>query len=436
MAEHKPHLPVKQSKEYRMARYSTLKHVALSAITWDPASPAEWVNDHIVLAHATSNAYLITGDEGDVVINTGVVNQGARIREKFEELIGRKLKVAKIVFTQSHPDHTGGWEVFADPGVELYGQRNFGQICAERRLLGGFFYPRQHRVLSAMMPPGAPANIWSATPDPAPLTTFADEMEFTCSSRTYRLITLSSGETLDSLAVWLPEEKTVFTGNWAGAIHRALPNFYTARGDRDRSIPAWLADCDKLLALHPELLITGHEQPIAGYAQIAADLGKVRAAVQFIHDQTVAGMVAGTDLPTIQQTLELPAELEPRNGRCEPHWIARSVWEEYTGWFRHERTSELYAMPQSAVWPELVDMAGGADKVADKARAHLPGEPVKALHLIEMAVGVAPQSRVVREVELAVYEALLEGTGGRAFDLIGWLEGRIAAAEAALAEAG
>jgi len=42
----------------------------------------------------------------------------------------------------------------------------------------------------------------------------------------------------------------------------------------------------------------------------------------------------------------------------------------------------------------------------------------------------------VREVELAVYEALLEGTGGRAFDLIGWLEGRIAAAEAALAEAG
>jgi len=74
--------------------------------------------------------------------------------------------------------------------------------------------------------------------------------------------------------------------------------------------------------------------------------------------------------------------------------------------------------------------------VADKARAHLPGEPVKALHLIEMAVGVAPQSRAVREVELAVYEALLEGTGGRAFDLIGWLEGRIAAAEAALAEAG
>jgi len=256
------------------------------------------------------------------------------------------------------------------------------------------------------------------------------------SSRFIRLISISAGETIDSLAIWLPAEKAVFTGNWAGAIHRALPNFYTPRGDRDRSIPGWLADCDKLLALEPELLITGHEQPIVGNAQIAADLGKVRAAVQFIHDHTLAGMVAGTDLPTIQQTLRLPAELEPRDGRCEPHWIARSVWEEYTGWFRHERTSELYAMPQSAVWPELVDMAGGAEKLAEKARAHLPAEPVKALHLIEMAVGVAPASRPVREVELAVYEALLEATGGRAFDLIGWLEGRIATTEAALAEAG
>ena len=418
-----------------MPKYSTRQHLVLPIVTWDEARPSEWINDHIAMVHATSNAYVVTGDDGDVVINTGTAAQGAAIREKFEAVIGRKLKVAKIVFTQSHPDHTGGWEAFADPGVELYGQRNFGQICAERHMLGGFFGPRNHRVLSAMMPPGTSHN-WFSTPDPAPLTTFADEMEFTCSGRTYRLITLSSGETLDSLAVWLPEEKTVFTGNWAGAVQRALPNFYTARGDRDRSIPTWLADCDKLLALHPELLITGHEQPVAGHAQIAADLGKVRAAVQFIHDQTVAGMVAGTDLPTIQQALELPVELEPRNGRCEPHWIARSVWEEYTGWFRHERTSELYAMPQSAVWPELVDMAGGADKVAEQARAHLPGEPVKALHLIEMAVGVAPQSRAVREVELAVYEALLEATGGRAFDLIGWLEGRIAAAETALAEAG
>jgi len=418
-----------------MPKYSTRQHLVLPIVTWDEARPPEWINDHIAMVHATSNAYVVTGDDGDVVINTGTAAQGAAIRAKFEALIGRKLKVAKIVFTQSHPDHTGGWEAFADPGAALYGQRNFSQICAERHMLGEFFGPRNQRVLSAMMPPGTPSHNWFSTPDPAPLTTFADELEFTCSGRTFRLITMSSGETLDSLAVWLPADKAVFTGNWAGAVQRALPNFYTARGDRDRSIPTWLADCDKLLALEPELLITGHEQPVVGHAQIRADLGKVRDAVRYIHDHTVAGMTAGTDLPTIQQSLELPAALAPRDGRCEPHWIARSVWEEYTGWFRHERTSELYAMPPSAVWPEMVEMAGGAEQVAAKARAHLPGEPVKALHLIEMAVGAAPDSRAVREVQLAVYEALLDATGGRAFDLIGWLEGQISDTQAALVAA-
>lgn len=418
-----------------MARYSTRTHHMPALIAWDPARPAEWINDHIAMAHATSNAYLVTGAAGDVVINTGLINQGERIREKFEELVGRPLNVAKILFTQSHPDHTGGWAAFAGPGTELIGQRMFHQIYAERDMLGQFFVPRNAAVLEGLRPPGAPPFQWFAVPEPQPLTTFADELAFTCSGRDWRLVTMSAGETLDSLAAWLPAEKTVFTGNWAGAIHGALPNFYTPRGDRARSVPGWLQQCAALLAEEPELLITGHEQPIAGKQRIAAELGKVRAAVQFIHDHTVAGMQAGTRLPEILAALALPAELTPRDGRCPPHWIARAVWEEYAGWFRQEQTSELYPTPQRAIWPELAELAGGPERLAERARTHLPGAPEQALHLVEIAVGVAPRSRVVREAEIAVLEALLEATGGGPFDLIGWLEGRLKSAETALAAA-
>lgn len=250
-----------------MTQYRTLDHPILGIIGWDPARPAEWINDHIAVAHATSNAYVVTGDEGDVVINTGTAQQGARIREKFEELLGRPLNVRVLVFTQSHPDHTGGWQAFAGPETRIFGQQTFGQLCAERKMLGRFFMPRNAAVLAAMIPPGVDHK-WFDTPDPAPMTTFADELEFTCSGRDYRLVSMDSGETLDSLAVWLPAEKTVFTGNWAGAIHGALPNFYTARGDRHRSVPAWLRHFDALLAQAPELLITGHEYPIRGLAPI------------------------------------------------------------------------------------------------------------------------------------------------------------------------
>jgi alkyl sulfatase BDS1-like metallo-beta-lactamase superfamily hydrolase len=426
-------------KEVDMSQYSTLNHIVLPMIAWDPARPAERINDHILMAHATSNAYVVTADEGDVVINTGTAQQGARIREKFEQLLGRPLKVAKIIFTQSHPDHIGGWQAFAGPDTEMIGQRMFGQICAERKMLGGFFGPRNTRILAAMIPPNTAKNPgtahnWFDTPDPAPLATFADELEFTLGGRLFRLLSISSGETLDSLAVSIPAEGVVFTGNWSGAIFGALPNFYTARGDRDRSIPGWLKECDRLLALEPTLLITGHEQPIAGKGEIAARLGKLRDLIRHIHDHTVKGMNAGATLPEIQGSLVIPPDLTPRDGRCEAHWIARSVWEEYAGWFRHERTSELYATPASAVWPEVVAMAGGAAALAERAQGHLAaGDIEKALHLIEMAVTAEPRNRQALETELAIHEALVERTGGRIFDLLGWLEGRIMATRAALA---
>jgi alkyl sulfatase BDS1-like metallo-beta-lactamase superfamily hydrolase len=147
-------------------------------------------------------------------------------------------------------------------------------------------------------------------------------------------------------------------------------------------------------------------------------------------------MTSGATLPEIQAAIRLPEDLAPRDGRCPPHWIARSVWEEYAGWFRQERTSELYPTPPSAVWPEVVTMAGGPAAIAERALAHLKdGAPEKALHFIEMAVVAAPSDQSVRTAELAILDALADDTQGRVFDLLGWLEGRIMAARRALHEA-
>jgi len=416
-----------------MTQFRTLDHIVLPIIAWDPERPAEWINDHVAMVHATSNAYVVTGRDGDVVINTTSANQAPRARAKFEALLGGRYAPVKVIFTQSHPDHIGGWRTFGGDTAELIGQAMFSRICAERKMLAAFFAPRNANVLAAMIPPGTPDLGWFTTPDPEPLTTFGDEMAFTAGGRQYQLLSMPSGETLDALAVWLPEERIVFTGNWAGAVYGALPNFYTARGDRDRSIPGWLEDCDRLLALEPEVLITGHEQPIIGAGHIRATLGKVRDAVRYIHDETVRGMTSGATLPEIQAAMRLPEDLTPRDGRCPPHWIARSVWEEYAGWFRQERTSELYPTPPSAVWPEVVAMAGGPAAIAERALIHLKdGAPEKALHLIEMAVAAAPFDHSVRQTELAILDALADGTQGRIFDLLGWLEGRIMAARKAL----
>ena len=416
-----------------MTKFRTLDHPMIAMIRWDPQRPAEWINDHIAMVHAISNAYVVTTGDGDVVINSGTEQQGTRIREKFEELLGRRLDIRKLIFTQNHTDHIGGWRAFADPQTDIVAQQMTRQLVGERKMLTNFFTRRYANVIASLM---TGANKQVGTPEilPENLTSFDEDLSFVQGSRQFLLKRLWAGETLDSIAVWLPEERTVFTGNWAGAIHGALPNFYTARGDRQRSVPGWLTQCQDIVAQEPQLLITGHEQPIEGKAQIRSDLMKVHDAVRYLHDETVKGMDAGKTLPDMMQQITLPDHLTPRDGRCPAHWIVRAVYEEYAGWFRHERTSELYPTPQSAIWPDVVAAMGGAEPVALRAKDELDsGKPERALHFIEMAVSAAPSNRLVREVEMTVLEALADRTEGRIFDLLGWLEGRIVAAQRALA---
>lgn len=417
-----------------MSNYSTANHSVLGSIAWLPEAPAERINDHMLMSRSTSNSYLIHSDDGDVVINTGTSYQGLRTRERFEQLLGRELNVQHILFTQSHPDHIGGWSAFVNEQTQTHVQKEFKRICAERDMLASYFQPRAVRALHSMTPKPEHVAAWYAdTRKPEPLTCFADRDEFSCGGQDYQLFSVPSGETLDALIVWMPAQKTVFTGNFLGAIQGALPNFYTARGDRQRSVGRFFEDIDLLISLQAETLITGHDEPIIGQDTVYRYLCKIRDAVRYIHDETIKGMNEHKSLWQLMASIQLPADLQPKAGRCPVSWIVRAFWEEYTGWFRCELASELYASPPQSIWPELAQLAGGVDALLVSAQQHLQqGDVHKALHFVEIAIAAEPQTRRVREVELAVLEQLIEVNGGQHFDELGWLESAVSLAKQAI----
>jgi alkyl sulfatase BDS1-like metallo-beta-lactamase superfamily hydrolase len=189
---------------------------------------------------------------------------------------------------------------------------------------------------------------------------------------------------------------------------------------------------ERVRDLEPAIHVPGHGAPIVGAARVRKDLQKAIDAVRFIHDRTVEGMNRGTDLWTLMRDVRLPPDLELQPGRCPARWLVRSVWEDYAGWARMESTTELYAVPPSAVWLELAALAGGANVLVERAERHLEeDEPLHAIHLTDMVLAVDPGNRAAMVARLRAHEALLDAATD-SFDELGYLETEVSRAQAAL----
>jgi glyoxylase-like metal-dependent hydrolase (beta-lactamase superfamily II) len=375
----------------------------------------------IFMSRGISNSYLVTTDEGDVLINTGMYFEAGEIKRRFRAVSRSPLRV--IVLTQGHSDHVGGWSQFDAPGVETIAQANHGDVREYWRRLQPFYTRRTMRLWARDV-----ANVDRSyqPPEPVVTTAFIDAHAFALGGRRFELYSTPGGETTDSLVVWLPEDRTVFTGNLMGPLFGHVPNLYTVRGDKYRSGIAYIHALDRVLGLQPDVLITGHGEPVRGAEEIQRRVRQVRDATAYVRDQTIEGMNAGADLWTLMREVTLPPELDIPQGHGKVPWIVRSTWEEHVGWFRFESTTELYDVPPAAVWAELTAMAGGPAALTAHAQAHLDaGRPLHALHLTDMVLADQPASAPALAVKLGALELLLAATGRENFSEVRWLEAEI-----------
>lgn len=394
----------------------------------DAAQEAVAINDHIFMARAVSNSYLVTTSDGDVLINTGMPHQGEEIKARFARVSGNPVRT--IVLTQGHIDHIGGWNCFHRPGVSTIAQANFGDVREYWTRLTAFITGRTGKLWAR----DRDSRINPATfpPEPVPTVTFVDSHSFTMGERRFELYSTPGGETTDSLVVWLPDERTAFTGNLTGPLFGHVPNLYTVRGDKIRSAIAFIHSVDRVLALEPELLITGHGEPIRGAEQIRRQLTRIRDATAYLRDKTFEGMNAGLDLWTLMGRISLPPELALPQGHGKVPWIVRAIWEEHVGWFRYESTTELYDVPPSTIWAEVAELAG-TDALVARAESHLAaGRPLQALHFTGIALARDPAHEPALLAKLGAHRVLLERSGRENFSEVRWLESEIRDTEEAL----
>ncbi len=388
-----------------------------------PASMPEAlrINDFIHASHGLSNSYLVSTGDGRVVINTGMGFEAPVHKRNYDAVDPSPTRY--IILTQGHVDHVGGVDLFREPGTEVIAQSGNQLYQSEdarlrqaRQRRSIFAFARAIAKASAKPSTGGPPPVQSA---PVPTITFDERYDFELGGLRFQLHAVPGAETNESLVVWLPQHRILFTGNLFGALWGHIPNLVTIRGDRYRDSLVIIDAIQHVIDLEPELILYGHHDAIEGKQLIRDELERLREALRFVHDRTVEHMNAGKDVWTAMREIVLPPELDVGEGYGMVRWDVRAIWETYLGWFHQQSTTELYATPAASVHADLVELAG-ADTIAQRARAKLDaGELLEALHLAEVVLDAQPDHGAALEVAIDVHEQLDQGSEN--FWLSSWL---------------
>ncbi len=394
------------------------------------------IGDLVYQATGIANTHLIPTSEGNVIFDTGLAIQAAKQKKVLEEAAGPGV-VSHVILSHSHQDHVGGVGLWVDDDTEVIAHTEFPEEQRYLKELEPYLWKRNRRLFP-WLPEAPPASGLLEFGRVAPNVFVAGEesLAFEQGGIRFEVIPTPGAEGADNVCLWLPEQKILLSGDFFGPIFPQFPNIFTMRGEKTRKPIEYIRSLDRLIALEPEIVIPSHLEPVHGREQIRAAMIRMRDAVQYVHDQTVAGMNAGKTVYQLMEEIQLPPELELSQIHGRVSWGVKSIWEYYATWFHHDSTTELYPVPVRSLYPELAELAG-PDSLTALGRRHLEaGEPVESLHFVEIVLEGNPGSRPALELRRDALMQLLvraKETHENAFEL-GWLDSRLKETRARLAE--
>jgi alkyl sulfatase BDS1-like metallo-beta-lactamase superfamily hydrolase len=376
-------------------------------------------------SRGVGNSYLITTSDGDVLVNAGTLADARRGRELFNQVSKRPIRY--IILTQSHANQYGGLEIYKTEENQVIAHRIYLKDRHYSDALSAHYQRGSRRIFGQIT-----GSVESMVPtrEVAPDVLIGDQHAFALGERQFELLWTPGGETRSALIVWLPNERIALVGNLFGPLFGNHPNLNTLRGDKPRSALEFIDSARRVRALKPEILLTGHEE-IRGAEHIDREITRIIDSVQWVHDRTVQGMNEGVDVRTLMRQITTPPELTLTEEYGKVAWNVRAIWHEYTGWFDPARgTAELYSVPAASIAPALVDLIGGLDRLVERASEFvIRGKPLEALHLLDIALGVEPNSATARVTKRQALQALLRESDGKNLWERMWITSEIRALE-------
>jgi alkyl sulfatase BDS1-like metallo-beta-lactamase superfamily hydrolase len=351
------------------------------------------------------NATAVRTDAGLVLVDTGsreTASQTLAALRRWDD-----SPVHTVIYTHGHIDHTWGARLL-DQEADARGIAR-PRIIAHRNVLYRFDrYDATHGLNSLVMgrqfnQPGYTFPEGHRRPDEV----YDDVLALMVGGVRIELFH-GRGETDDATFVWLPEPRVLASGDF---VIWVFPNAGNPRKVQ-RFGPDWAAALRRMQVLKPEVLIPGHGPVISGEARAAQVLGDGAEVLERLTGQTLELMNKGSSLDDILHAVSAPAELlaKPylRPTYDDPEFVVRNIWHLYAGWF-DGNPAHLKPAPATELAAELASLAGGADKLAQRAAVLAEGGRTRlAAHLAELAGTASPQDRAIQATRASVYKRCAE----------------------------
>ena len=140
-----------------------------------------------------------------------------------------------------------------------------------------------------------------------PTLTFNGKMTLWLGKLEVQLLQLGRGHTKGDTVVWLPQERTLFSGD--------LVEFDATPYAGDAYFKDWPRTLENVAALKPLALVPGRGAALKGEAQVAGGLSGTASFIADVRASVEAGVAAGKDLNAVYK--DTFAKLKPRYG----HWV-------------------------------------------------------------------------------------------------------------------
>ncbi len=261
-------------------------------------------------AEGDPNTGIVIGDDCVLVADTQATPaMAADVIRRIREVTSKPIKY--VVLTHYHAVRVLGASAYA-PQQILASQDTYDLIVErgeQDRLSEIGRFPRLFQNVESV-PPGL---TW-------PTMTFTGKMTLWLGKLEVQLLQLGRGHTKGDTVVWLPQERTLLSGD--------LVEFDATPYAGDAYFQDWPQTLDNIAALKPKALVPGRGAALRNEAEVAKGLAGTRAFVSDVYAAVKQGAAAGKDLASVYR--DTLAAVKPKYGQwvifdhCMPFDVTRA----------------------------------------------------------------------------------------------------------------